>query len=183
MRRARPRATLACTALLSACAASGGGQGAPPADIRRGVEGTERVVLHEQPGSVPVAATLAATFEAVGAVFEDLGLEPNIRLPREGRIAAEGRRLVRLAERRASYWVDCGADLSGTVADNAQVLLTLDAAVTSPGGSVSVLLVRVDAEARARGGMEGVRECRSTGRLEALVAERVRARVGGGGGI
>lgn len=178
----RRRAALGAAALVTACASGGGGNPPPPREILRGVEGTERVIEHGRVESAPVTAPPAAVFEAVAAVLDELDLEITTRVPREGRLASEGNRLVRLAGRRASHWVDCGSTLNGPVADAAQVLLSLDVVVTSPGGSVSVLAVRVDAEARARGGLEGVRECTSTGRLEALLTEQVRQRLGDGGG-
>lgn len=165
------------------CASSGGGTTTGPAatEVKRGVEGTRAVVQHG--GLVTQtfpSATEAQVWAAVQATYEELRLKITDRGPGQ-QVASQGQRLVRLADRRASYWVDCGRDLSGPVADAAQVLLNVVSGVGTEGGSVT-LGTRVDAEARNRGGLEGVRECTSTGALEKLIAERTAERLGGGGG-
>ena len=165
---------LATVVSLSGCAA---GSVTPAPEIVRGVEGTERVVQRGQEVAFAVEAPVTAVFAAVEAVYEELELKVVDRVPREGLVAGEDRRLVRLAGRRASDYVDCGSTFSGPVADNAQVQLVATSVVTPSGGG-SALVVRVDAQAQPRGGVEGVRECTSTGRLEALLLERVRARTG-----
>lgn len=170
---------LAC----AGCASSGGGTAALPSspEVRRGVEGTRAVVQHG--GLVTQAfpsATEAQVWAAVQATYDELRLKVTARGPGQ-QVASQGQRLVRLAEHRASYWVDCGRDFSGPVADAAQVLLNVVSGVGTEGGAV-VLGTRVDAEARNRGGVEGVRECTSTGALEKLIAERTAERLGGRSG-
>jgi len=142
------------------------------------VAGIERVVQQGPEATSPVQAPVPEVFAALGTVYEELELNITGRVPREGRITAERRRLTRLAGRRASDYVDCGSTFSGPVADNAEVLLVVTSRVVSGGGG-SMLATRVDAEARPRGTMEGVRECSSTGRLEALILEHVNARLAG----
>jgi len=147
--------------------------------MRRGVEGTQAVVQHGNPvsDSFPSTST-AALLAAVSDAYAALGLDVTARVG-GSQIASQGHRLVRLAQKRASWWVDCGSDLSGPIADAARVLLNVVSTVR-PAGEGAVLDTRVDAEARTRGNVEGVRECTSTGRLEALLAEEVRTRRGGG---
>lgn len=170
-------ARVAALLALAGCAPGAGAPASAAPEVVRGVEGTERVVQRGREVSAPVTAPTAAVFAAVEAVYEELDLKVTDRVPRDGRVTAEDRRLVRLAGRRASDYVDCGSTFSGPVADNAQVLLIVTS-VVAPGTGGSVLMMRVDAQAQPRGGVEGVRECTSTGRLEALVLERVRDRAG-----
>ena len=160
------------------CASGSAGAGAPPLEVVRGVEGTERIVQTGQVETGRFPAPPAAVFSAVEAVLEELELSVTTRSPAEGLLASEGQRLVRLAGRRASNWVDCGSTITGRVADEAQVLLSVTAVVAPAEGGTDMAL-RVDAEALNRGTVEGVRECTSTGRLESLLTERVRTRLSG----
>ncbi len=183
MRRACPitRVALAAAALLPACASPGGDGGpaaAAPPELRRGIAGTGAVVQH----GVAVADTFPSAstgevFNALTTAYEELGLTITARVP-GGQVASQGHRLVRLDGRRASWWVDCGLDLSGPVADDARVLINVVSVVGAAGGG-TILDTRVDAEAHVRGAAEGVRECASTGKLEALLAERVAGRLEG----
>ncbi len=116
-------------------------------------------------------------FGALAATYEELGLAITERVP-GSQVASQGQRLVRLDGRRASWWVDCGQDLSGPIADDARVVLNVVSAVSAAGDGAT-LETRIDAEAHARGNMEGVRECTTTGKLEALLAEKVSGRLGG----
>jgi hypothetical protein len=147
--------------------------------MRRGVEGTQAVVQHGTAVTHTFAsATPTQVWSALQATWDELELKITGRGP--GRqVASQGQRLVRLNGRRASYWVDCGRDLSGPVADDARVLLNVASAVGTADGATA-LSTQVDAEARNRGGLEGVRECRSTGALEKLIAEKISERLSGG---
>lgn len=173
-------ALLGGVVLLSGCAAPGasGAAASPPTpEMRRGVAGTGAVVQH----GVAVTDTFPSTsrmelFRAVTGAYQELGLGITARIP-GSQVASQGHRLVRLDGRRASWWVDCGRDLSGPVADDARVLLNVVSVVAASGGSAT-LTTRVDAEAHARGAAEGVRECSTTGRLEALLAEKAAGRPG-----
>jgi len=144
------------------------------------VEGTRRIAPQGQPIGAGVAAPPADAFAVLDSVYAEIGLDVTTRNPREGMVASAGHRLVRLNDRRASYWVDCGTSISGPVADESQVLVNVTSVVTPVAGGGALLTTRVDAEARARGTMEGFRDCTSTGRLEALLLEQVRGRLGGG---
>ena len=185
MKRSWPAAALILSNLLStpACASPGGTGGASPSavepiEVRRGVEGsTETVIQRGRALGGIVEAPLPAVFAALQVTYEELGLTVTIRVPAEGRIGSEGRRLVRLSGRRASHWVDCGSDLSGPVADQAHVLVTVLSALHAAEGGRTLVATRVDAEARTRGGIEGVRDCTSTGRLEALIHQSLLERL------
>lgn len=174
----------ACAVLTAACAGSAGtttasGAAAPPEEVLRGVEGSRRVFQHGEAVTADLRVAPAAVYAVLDSAYADAGLEVTTRVPRELRIASEGRRLMRLAGRRASAYVDCGSTISGPVADEAQVLITVTSAVSPGPGGGSVLTTRVDAEARARGTMEGYRDCASTGGIEELLLEQVRGRIGG----
>jgi len=175
--RAPVAAGAALAGALLAVGCASGGTPAPAPELRRGVEGTQAVVQHGNPVAEPFPSTSTRMLlAAVSDAYAALGLDVTARVA-GSQIASQGHRLVRLAERRASWWVDCGTDFSGPVADASRVLLNVVSSVR-PAGTGALLDTRVDAEARTRGGVEGVRECTSTGRLEALLAEEVRKRVG-----
>jgi hypothetical protein len=184
MSRASLPATLwAALALLQGCAPSGSGGGpapppAQPVELRRGIGGTQTVVQRGLSLGGEVAAPLPRTWAALEAAYHDLGIDVTVRVPDEGRLGSVGLRLVRLDGHRASYYVDCGTDLSGPVADDARVLVTVTSGVQAQ-ESGSLVATRLDAEARRRNADEGVRDCTSTGKLEALILEHVRTHLKG----
>ncbi|MEZ4425201.1 MAG: hypothetical protein R3E98_17520 [Gemmatimonadota bacterium] len=166
--------------LLGGCA---GAASAPPPgapEIRRGVEGTERVVQRGQALTAVYPVPRATAWTAMQTLLTELEIQPTTVSPGDGRLFADGFRIVRLADRRASVWVDCGTDLNGPVADAAQVLGTLRLVASPEGAEGTRISIQFDAEARARGGMEGVRSCTSTGRLEERIFQTLSERLGAG---
>lgn len=166
--------------LLGGCAGAASGPPAGAPEIRRGVEGTERVVQRGQALTAVYPVPRATAWTALQALLTELEIQPTTVSPGDGRLFADGFRVVRLADRRASVWVDCGSDLNGPVADAAQVMANLRLVASSEGAGSTRVSIQFDAEARARGGMEGVRSCTSTGRLEERVFQTLSERLGAG---
>jgi len=192
MRRSLRQLVPVLSALLfvPACASSGatgaptpiatrGEDTATPVQLRRGVEGTQTVVQKGAPLGGIVDGSVQRAWAALQAAYDDVGLTVTTRVPANGMLASVEQRLVRLNGRRASFYVDCGSDLSGPVADDAQVLLTVTSAVQAGADGTTIVGTRVDAEARPRGRVEGVRDCTSTKRLETLILQKVREGVKG----
>lgn len=176
----RRSACLYTALLLTACAS--GSTSAPstaPPELRRGVEGTERVVQRGNDVTSIVAAQRTEVWLALQTILTDLRITPTTVSPSEGRLFADGFRLLRLADRRASAYVDCGTGLNGPVADDSTVLANLRIVVSDHAGGGTEVALQVDAEARPRGGIEGLRSCTSTGRMEDLVFQMLGERLSG----
>jgi hypothetical protein len=162
---------------LGGCASSGASAPpspeAQPVELRRGIEGTQTVIQQGAVVTATVDAPMQPAWTALQAAYGDLGMKVTVRDAMAHQLGSEGLRLVRLADHRASWYVDCGSDLSGPIADNARVLVTvLTALQAHPGGGIDVG-TKLNAEARYRGALEGVRDCASTGKLEAAIVQRL----------
>jgi len=169
---------IAALLVLGGCASPGPSATTPvaapgPVELRRGIDGTQTVIQHGAVVTATVDARLQPAWTALQAAYEDLGIKVTVRDPMARQLGSEGLRLVRLAGRRASYYVDCGSDLSGPIADNARVLVTVLTALQTRSGGTTDVGTRVTAEARYRGSLEGVRDCTSTGKLEALIVQHL----------
>lgn len=169
--------TVACAAPR---APSPTGDVAPPERVgRSGPQGA--ILIENERGVVSgaVDASLDAVWPALGAVYEALELNVTSRSRPDGFVAAEGFRMARIDGRRPSRWVDCGVDITGPVADDAFVTATVATFLEADPTGGTVVRTQVDASARRRDSATGDLHCSPTGRLEALILERIREHLGG----
>lgn len=178
--------SLALLPLLAACAAAPGpanelpghatGQVIVSGDaIHVSTPSVQRVVAEE------VAAPADRVWAVLPAVFEEMGFAASANA--ETRTVVTQPRTVnrRFLDAPASEYFDCGRGQFGVeLAAVNTVRATVRTTVVPSEGSGSRLETVVEAHARSSDGASSVMaQCRSTRRLEAVMAERVRARLPG----
>ena len=154
---------------------------AGPSD-RVGRGGTRGAILIENERGVltdVVDAPVDQVWSALTQVYRDLELPVSMQSFPDGSIVAEAFRLTRIDGRRASRWVDCGTDMTGPVADDATVTAFVASVIDAAPAGDTRIRTQVEASARRRDSATGDLHCTTTGRLEALIVERIQARLGG----
>jgi hypothetical protein len=186
MRLFRPTgaATLALGALfaITACSSTGSsGSGATETRARvfTGDPSSTELVNESRSMSAVIDAPVRDVWMALEDVYADLELEVTTSIPGDGLLVAAGVRLRRLEGRRPSYWVDCGSGMTGPVADDANVQITVSSTLSSGGGRSSILGVQVEAWGRRRDSATGDLYCSTRGRLERLIHDAVAEKVAG----
>lgn len=127
-------------------------------------------------------ATPAQAWDVLPDVFAQLELVPDIRNPSARALGVSEHRFSRrILGRSASDFFDCGLDpgLNRPIADQVPITASVVTTVLASAGAASLRTV-VQGTARRTGGNAGIATCRTTGLMEALLAEMVRARVAPG---
>jgi hypothetical protein len=178
-----PVALLALVGTAS-CASSGSssGSGLPaPSDrvvamdnqntYRTTVPPTEKV-------AIPVAPSRA--FEALKAVYGELGIPLGVNEPATGRVGnAEFWRTRKLGSEPISTYLSCGDSFTGAAADNYRIYISLISAVRPDGKGTSELETFFTARAQNMEGTAGDRvACGTTGRLEERIRKSVLVKAG-----
>lgn len=169
--------------LAAACAGSGTSAATPgtvtvvtgdgaPMEIRRNAD-----VLADQ----GVAATPEEAWQVLPEVYAAMDLTPDVQDSRARTLGVSAHRFSRtILGRPASDFFDCGMDpgLNRPIADQVPITAQVTTTVMAVGDAAS-LRTAAQGTARRTGGNAGIATCRSTGLLEALVAEMVRERTEG----
>lgn len=133
-----------------------------------------RVVSHD------VEAPVDRVWNVLPAVYQELGLETSADAAR--RTAMGGTSFTRRFQgESATRFLDCGMGQFGSqIAANYTIRMTVSTTVNpAADGSGSRLDSMIEAFARSNDGANAVAaQCRSLGRLEQLISERVRAKLG-----
>lgn len=137
----------------------------------------------DQTRTAELGIGFAAAWARLPGILEELGLPIGSIDETRGLIAHDGARLSRIDGRRMSAFLDCG---SGTTAQPYADLYSVTAGyevliVSGESDGRSRAEMRIDATARARDVRGNPLRCRSKGRLEQLVFERLDT--GGEGGV
>lgn len=151
-----------------------------PSRVGRG--GTGGAILIENERGVMTATIRAPApevYDAVARVYADLEIPVTMQDKVQGVVAADGFRMSRIDGRRNSRWLDCGMEMTGPLADNADVTATVTTLVESAGRGEARIHTQVDGTARRRASATGGLGCSTTGRLEARILEQVRELLGG----
>lgn len=127
-----------------------------------------------------VAGSVQDTWDALVAVYGELGLQVSAADPNSRVLAARQNRMSRLGGQRNSNWVDCGSDLTGEVADKSYITFDAVTRLTEKSATSTELQTQVQARGRRRDNASGELLCSTEGRLEIEIQERVAARLGGG---
>ena len=127
-----------------------------------------------------VPGTLDQVWQALPAVYQELGLRVNEVDPRARRVGVRTQRLMRDAgSTRLSVYLDCGSGLTGPHADEYRVTLTAISTVV-PTGAKPTVATAVLAEAVDPSGSASDRiGCTTTGRLEYAILTRLKQKLGG----
>jgi hypothetical protein len=137
-----------------------------PLEIRRGVES-----IPNQPVALPPERVWAL----LDGVYEDMGVEVDLRDPTALQLGSSTHRISRrFMERNASDFFECGVDpgLNRPLADQAPITASIVTQVIPFSGG-SQLRTVVGAVARRPGGAAGTATCTSTGVIEAVIAQLV----------
>ena len=179
---------LAAAALLAGCSGN-----APPSTqtVRSttsisttGMEGSATTTIDSYSdvggSSHQVAAAPDRVWEVMPAVYQGLGIAVGTSLPDSKTIGNVRLDLNRvLAGQPLSTFVNCGEGPTGTpVADSYRVTMALLTTLAPAGNGATRVETRVNASAVNRA-VSGARvNCATTGRLEALIAERIKNQTG-----
>lgn len=131
----------------------------------------------------PIPAAPSRTFDAVKAVYEELGIPPGTHDPSTGRFGnTDFWKQRRLANEAMSSFLNCGESFTGPVANNYRIYISLLSMVRPDGTGGSELETAFSAQAQNMEGSSGDRiACGSTGRLEERIRKGVLLKVGAPG--
>jgi hypothetical protein len=131
-----------------------------------------------------VNAARAAVWEAIPAVFAEIGLPAPV-MDRASWIAAvEDHTIMRFLGKEAlSRLISCGSGMSGEYANTRRIRLTVRTLLENPSPDRTIVSTRVEARAYAMDGTSTApAECASRGPLEAMIRDGLRRRVSTGPG-
>ena len=170
----------------ASCASSSsrGPDVAPPAERTVAVDDQQvyrTTVIANAKADVPAAPS--RTFEAVKAVYEDLGVPPGTHDPATGRFGnTDFWKSRRFANEPMSMFLNCGESFTGPVANNYRIYISLMSVVRPDGKGGSELETAFSASAQNMEGSSGDRiACGSTGKLEERIRKGVLLKVGATG--
>lgn len=130
-------------------------------------------VMANPKATIPAAPS--RVFDALKAVYEELGVPPGTHDPSTGRIGnTDFWKTRKFAGASMSEFLNCGESLTGTVANNYRIYISLLSVVRPDGKGASEVETAFRAQAQNMEGTSSDRiACGSTGKLE----ERIRKSV------
>jgi len=179
-------AVLLALASTASCASSGS---KPESEIAMP---SERIVAVDNQGvlrttvapnaKVPIPGDPARAFEALRAVYEEIGIPISTMDAAAGRIGnADFWKTRTLGNEAMSTYLHCGESFMGPAADNYRIYISLVSVVRSDGKGASELETAFAATARNMEGTAGTRvACGTTGRLEDRIRKSVLLKLGAG---
>ena len=170
----------ACLVLLitsaTACASSHVPDIAPPSQRTVAVDDQQvyRTSVMANPKAI-IPAAPSRVFDALKAVYEELGVPPGTHDPSTGRVGnTDFWKSRKFAGESISAFLNCGESLTGTVANNYRIYMSLLSVVRPDGKGASEVETAFHAQAQNMEGTSSDRiACGSTGKLE----ERIRKAV------
>jgi hypothetical protein len=178
--------TILLVLAVSACASSGPG---PGSEVSKPME---RVVASDNQGvirsSVEANATVtidvppARVLAVIKSVYDELGIPSATVDAADGTITApKFFKTGRLGNANLSMYFNCGTSLTGNIADNYRIYMTVVSSVRSDGKGGTALETAVAGDAANMGGASGGKiPCGTTGRLEERIQDGVRKKVSAG---
>ena len=181
MRRFMSLLVLAATA---SCASSGSSPGSGIATPSERIVAMDNQAVYRttvQPNAkvlIPVAPSRA--FEAVRAVYEELGVPTGTYDPATGRVGNTSFWKTRkLGNESLSTYLNCGESFSGSIADTYRIYISLISAVRPDGTGASELETAFSAQAQNMDGAASDKvACGTTGRLEERIRKSVLLKAG-----
>jgi hypothetical protein len=128
----------------------------------------------------PIPAAPSRAFEALKAVYDELGIPPGTHDPATGRFGnTDFWKQRRLGNEAMSAYLNCGESFTGPVANNYRIYISLLSVIRPDGKGASELETAFSAQAQNMEGSSGDRiACGSTGRLEERIRKAVLLKVG-----
>jgi hypothetical protein len=169
-------------AATAACASSGGAPSvALPTERTVAVDDHNvyrTTVLPNSKFAVPASPNRA--FEAVKAVYEELGVPPGTNDPATGRFGnIDFWKQRRFGNEALSMYLNCGDSFTGPVANNYRIYMSLMSIVRPDGKGGSELETAFTAQAQNMEGTAGDRiACGTSGRLEERIRKSILLKIG-----
>jgi hypothetical protein len=128
---------------------------------------------------VNIPAAPSRVFDALKSVYEELGVPPGTHDPSTGRIGnTDFWKTRRFAGQPISEFLNCGESLTGTVANNYRIYISLLSVVRPDGKGASEVETAFRAQAQNMEGTSSDRvACGSTGKLEERIRKGVLLKV------
>lgn len=175
-----------CVALLvagtAACASSGGPRSvAMPTERTVAVDDNNVYRTTVMPNAkYPVPMAPSRVFEAVKAVYEEIGVPPGTHDPSTGRFGnLDFWKQRRFGNEPMSSFIHCGEGFTGPVANNYRIYMSLISVVRPDGKGGSELETAFSAAAQNMEGSSSDRiACGTTGRLEERIRKGVFLKLG-----
>jgi len=182
----RSACLLVFVAAAAACASSGSPGPNVSAPSQRTVAVDDRQVYRT---SVPVNSKAAIpappsrVFDALKSVYEDLGVPPGTHDPATGRIGnTDFWKSRQFANEPMSTFLSCGESLTGPVANNYRIYMSLVSMVHPDGKGASEVETAFSAQAQNMEGTSGDRiACGTTGKLEERIRKALLLKIGTSG--
>jgi hypothetical protein len=182
-------ATLVALLMVAGCSSqSGSSQAAKPAapiiitderDATLSAALGQRVISEDPTVGEPVNAAPVLVYQALIAVYNELGIPATVVNPKTGLVASVERRVFgRLSGTNLSRYLSCGDSMTGPRADQDRVVLSVVSRVKPQGTDKSRVETRIVATATGVGGTSDRMPCSTTGELEATVHGAVKAALG-----
>jgi hypothetical protein len=132
----------------------------------------------------PIPAPPGRVFEALKAVYEELGVPPGTSDPSTGRFGnTDFWKTRRLGDQPMSTYLSCGESFTGPAANNYRIYISLVSIVRPDGKGGSEVETAFHAQAQNMEGTSADRiPCGSTGRLEERIRKSLLLKVGAAGG-
>jgi hypothetical protein len=139
----------------------------------------ERIISDDPTVGEWIAAPSGQVYQALVAVYSELGIPATVVNPSTGLVASVDRRVVgRLSGTNLSRYLSCGTTMTGPRADQDRVVLSVVSRVKPEGADKSRVETRVVATATGTSGTSDRLPCTTTGELEARVHNGVKAALG-----
>lgn len=171
-------------AATMSCASSGSSPGseiATPSEriVAADNQGTYRTTVAPN-AKVPIPAAPSRAFDALKAVYSELGVPLGTDDPATGRVGNTNFWKTRkLGNEAISTYLNCGDSFAGTAADTYRIYISLISVVRPDGKGASELETAFTAQARNMEGTTADRvACGTTGRLEDRIQKSVLLKVG-----
>jgi hypothetical protein len=181
-------AALAALVTVAACRSQGGsGAARAPApivvtderDAALSAALGERVISDDPTVGEPIAAPSAQVYQALIAVYSELGIPATVVNPSTGVVASVHRRAFgRLGGTNLSRFLSCGESMTGPRADQDRIVLSVVSRVKPNGADKSRVETRVVATATGTGGTSDRMPCTTTGELEMRIHRAAKAGLG-----
>lgn len=184
----RPHQGLALLLGLAAlaCASTGSQPPDPVPDRRDLVTDPHGHTLRTQDtpsdATVRVRRSASLTLSALSQVYADIGVPIGTMQSAQGVIGNARYRVPSrgLSGIRLSSVLDCGVDPhAGPRTDSYEVMLSVLSTVAPDGDSASYVTTVIEGQARPRGASNDAIHCSTTGSLENVIADRLKARLAG----
>lgn len=184
-----PILALSGATILAACASAGPQEGAvqrgtPTTTVVQTGEGQYELTMTPEThtSSHWVRAPREKVWTALPEVYADLGISPETIVSERWLVGNRDVRVRRIGGERPARFLDCGTNPIGAPnANTATIHLDVTTRLQAIGDGTEVATTLVG-RARPRTGGSSEVQCTTTGRLEALIAERLQEQTAGTGG-